>query len=194
LLAPASAVFWLKCFLCDFFSSVQEVVRRLHLSCQPPVSNRQPKRCHGRETGFEQIGESASQSRLRIHQETTAAWKQEVNQRLAAHRNVAADRMPPQAGGQNARQASGRAAEAAARVAARYAKAPSYSEILAGEARAAVRAAEAAAEAALNAHAAAQAVLDGLENRPLPPHLWQPANNEKPRRGKNVARGSGRKA
>jgi len=102
-----------------------------------------------------------------------------VNQRLAAHRNRRGGLDAPEGqGGQNARPASGRAAEAAARVAARYAKAPSYSELLAGEARAAVRAAAEAAEAALNAHAAAQAVLDGLENRPLPPHLWQPVEQE----------------
>ncbi len=56
-----------------------------------------------------------------------------------------------------------RAAQAAARVAARYASAPSYSEMLAEEARAALRAAEAATRAAQKAHAAAQSVLDGLE-------------------------------
>lgn len=94
----------------------------------------------------------------------TPAWKQEVNERLAAHRTR-------RGGGQDARgerqdnprTASSRAAEAAARVAARYAKAPSYSELLAGEARAVVRAAGAAAEAARNAQAAAEAVLAGLE-------------------------------
>jgi uncharacterized RDD family membrane protein YckC len=58
---------------------------------------------------------------------------------------------------------SGRAAAAAARVAARYAKAPSYSEMLAREARAAVDAAKAAAQAAEEAQAAFQYVLDGLE-------------------------------
>ena len=58
---------------------------------------------------------------------------------------------------------SSRAAEAAARVAARYAKAPSYSEMLAEEARAAVRAAEAASWAALEAQAVAESVLAGLE-------------------------------
>jgi uncharacterized RDD family membrane protein YckC len=58
---------------------------------------------------------------------------------------------------------SGRAAAAAARVAARYAKAPSYSEMLAREARAAVDAAKAAAKAAEDAQAAFQYVLDGLE-------------------------------
>jgi hypothetical protein len=48
-------------------------------------------------------------------------------------------------------------------VAARYAKAPSYSEMLAREARAAVDAAKAAAQAAEEAQAAFQYVLDGLE-------------------------------
>lgn len=57
------------------------------------------------------------------------------------------------------------AAAAAARVAARYAKAPRYSDVLAGEARAAVRAAEAASRAALEAQAAAESVLAGLESR-----------------------------
>ncbi len=57
----------------------------------------------------------------------------------------------------------GRAAQAAARVAARYANAPSYSEMLAREARAAMMAAEAASRAALQAQAAAQSVLDSLE-------------------------------
>jgi uncharacterized RDD family membrane protein YckC len=59
--------------------------------------------------------------------------------------------------------ASRRAAEAAARVAARYAKAPSYTEMLAAEARAAVRAAEAASRAALEAQAAAESLLAGLQ-------------------------------
>ncbi len=56
-----------------------------------------------------------------------------------------------------------RAAQAAARVAARYANAPSYSEVLAGEARAAMLAAEAASRAALAAQAAAQSVLNSLQ-------------------------------
>ena len=53
--------------------------------------------------------------------------------------------------------------EAAARVAARYANAPSYSDVLANEARAALRAAEAASRAALHAQAAAESVLAGIE-------------------------------
>jgi uncharacterized RDD family membrane protein YckC len=59
-------------------------------------------------------------------------------------------------------------------VAARYAKAPSYSELLAGEARAVVRAAGEAAEAARNAQAAAQAVLAGLESGPIASGMWEP--------------------
>jgi uncharacterized RDD family membrane protein YckC len=56
-----------------------------------------------------------------------------------------------------------RAAKAAARVARRFAQAPSYSQMLATEARAAVEAAEAAALAAQDAHAKAQMVLAGIE-------------------------------
>ena len=56
-----------------------------------------------------------------------------------------------------------RAAKAAARVAKRFAKAPTYSEMLADEARAAVEAAEAASLAAQEAHAKAQMVLAGIE-------------------------------
>lgn len=56
-----------------------------------------------------------------------------------------------------------RASQAAARVAARFANAPSYSEMLAAEARAAVIAAEAATRAAHKAQAAAESVLAGLE-------------------------------
>lgn len=93
-----------------------------------------------------------------------------MNQRLAAHRNKrggAQDeaRQAPE----SPRAASARAAAAAARVAARYAKAPSYNQLLAGEARAVARAAGEAAEAALNAQAAAEAVLAGLEGAPMAP-------------------------
>lgn len=100
------------------------------------------------------------------------SWKQEVNRRVAEHKNrkgmlAAEPVMPPV---ESHHSASSRAALAAARVAARYAKAPSYSEALAEEARVAVRAASAAAEkaraasaAAQKAHAAAVNVLAGLE-------------------------------
>jgi uncharacterized RDD family membrane protein YckC len=97
-----------------------------------------------------------------------------VNQRLAAHRNKrggAQEDVRGQAAG-SPRAASARAAEAAARVAARYAKAPSYNQLLAGEARAVVRAAGAAAEAARNAQAAAEAVLAGLEGGSMTADLW----------------------
>lgn len=92
------------------------------------------------------------------------AWKEEVNRRLAEHRgrkgSTAAE---PQAPAATQTNASRRAMEAAARVAARYANAPSYSDVLANEARAALRAAEAASRAALQAQAAAQSVLAGIE-------------------------------
>lgn len=98
------------------------------------------------------------------------SWKQEVNRRVAAHKN----HQSPSAAGPEVyseaahHSATSRAAQAAARVAARYAKAPSYSEMLADEARAAVRAAEAASWAALEAQAAAQSVLDGIEAASAP--------------------------
>lgn len=90
-------------------------------------------------------------------------WKQEVNRRLAEHKNrkgssVADEDALVEAQGLK----NGRAAQAAARVAARYANTPSFSEMQAAEARAALRAAEAATRAALEAQAAAQAALDYL--------------------------------
>ncbi len=67
-----------------------------------------------------------------------------------------------------------RAAQAAKRVAERYAQAPSYSELLADEARNAMRAAEAASKAAQQAQAAVQYVLDGLEAAAAPELASQP--------------------
>jgi uncharacterized RDD family membrane protein YckC len=103
------------------------------------------------------------------------SWKEEVNRRLAAHLS----RKGSSAAETKTRQDSvpgmhSRAAEAAARVAARYAKAPSYSEMLANEARAAVRAAEAASKAALEAQAAAESILAGLEAGNVPESHWEP--------------------
>lgn len=93
------------------------------------------------------------------------SWKQEVNQRLAAHKSrQAGERSGAAESSSPLHAANARAAQAAARVAARYAKAPSYSQMLAEEARAAVRAAEAASKAAQEAHAAAATVLAGLES------------------------------
>jgi uncharacterized RDD family membrane protein YckC len=97
-----------------------------------------------------------------------------VNRRLAEHneRKGAGTSMPQ--ANENAQPALGsRAAAAAARVAARYAKAPSYSDMLAEEARAAVRAAEAASKAALEAQAKAEQVLAGLEAASSETQTWE---------------------
>jgi uncharacterized RDD family membrane protein YckC len=113
---------------------------------------------------------SASASQASI----APSWKQEVNQRLAAHKSRKdSSTARPDAPAEVLPGASSRAAQAAARVAARYAKAPSYSEMLADEARAAVRAAEAASRAALNAQAAAESVLAGLEAASVPGTAWE---------------------
>jgi len=91
-------------------------------------------------------------------------WKQEVNRRVAAHlRSKTPSAGETAAPSENRHARGSRAAQAAARVAARYANAPSYSEILTRDARAAVHAAKAASEAAQQAQAAFQYVLDGLE-------------------------------
>jgi len=85
--------------------------------------------------------ESGALSTSAIH--TDLDWKQEVNQRLAAHKSrrdsSAANQAVPAALHHGA---NSRAAQAAARVAARFAHAPSYNQVLAEEARAAVRAAD----------------------------------------------------
>jgi uncharacterized RDD family membrane protein YckC len=98
------------------------------------------------------------------HANLFPSWKEEVNRRVADHKNrknAVAHELHTQPEVQAI--PNGRAARAAARVAARYANAPSYNQMLADEARAAIRAAEAAQRAADDAHAAAQMVLDGLE-------------------------------
>lgn len=118
----------------------------------------------------------------------TAAWKEEVNRRVAAHRSR---KSGPSSGQEAASEAhstsNSRAAEALARVSARYANAPSYSQVLAEEARAAVRAAEAASRAAQKAHAVAQSVLAGIEAqvasdplRAVEPARVEPAKAERP--------------
>jgi uncharacterized RDD family membrane protein YckC len=168
-------------FLCDFFSSVPGMSGRPDLFQWTPASNRSHRAAT---EGKHVLSKSASLPAQPFDafdppsNETAAtpAWKQEVNQRLAAHRNRRGgpqDAPGDRAAG-NPRAASARATEAAARVAARYAKAPSYSELLAGEARAVVRAAGQAAEAARNAQAAAQAVLAGLESGPIASGRWEP--------------------
>jgi uncharacterized RDD family membrane protein YckC len=105
------------------------------------------------------------------------AWKQEVNRRVAAHMSrktpFASEFTAPQDG----RPTYGsRAAQAAARVAERYAQAPSFSELLADEARNAMRAAEAASKAAQQAQAAVQCVIDGLEAATTPEWAPQPGS------------------
>jgi len=91
-----------------------------------------------------------------IQAEFSPTWKQEVNRRVAEHKGrKGAPAGETETHAEAQRGTGSRAAEAAARVVARYAKAPSYSEMLAEEARAAVRAAEAASRAALEAQAAA---------------------------------------
>lgn len=94
--------------------------------------------------------------------EAIPLWKQEVNERLAAHRS----RRPRKAEDQaslplDIEAGDSRSSQVAARVAARYSKVPSYSEMLAEEARNAAKLAHAAAEDAM---VAAQAVLDGMRN------------------------------
>jgi uncharacterized RDD family membrane protein YckC len=113
----------------------------------------------------------------------SSSWKQEVNQRVAAHKNRKTSSPAESAAISEAHHsASTRAAAAAARVAARYANAPSYSQILASEARAAVRAAEVASKAAFEAQAAAESVLAGLEAASATEPAWelQPLGVEAP--------------
>ena len=123
--------------------------------------------------------DKAALSTLPNQANISPSWKQEVNRRVAAHK----DRRVNPAGDANEHteslhSASGRAAAAAARVAARYANAPSYSEILADEARAAVRAAEAASKAALEAQAAAESVLAEIEAASAAAPQWELSSTE----------------
>jgi len=102
-------------------------------------------------------------------------WKQEINRRVAAHMgNKTKSTSPSQTVQDSGSARASRAAQAAARVAERYAQAPSYSAMLAEEARAAVRAAEAASKAAQEAQAAVQYMLEGLEAASTPELIRQP--------------------
>jgi len=102
------------------------------------------------------------------------AWKQEVNRRVAAHMSRKSPFTSETTAVQDGRPIHGsRAAQAAARVLERYAQAPSYSELLADEARNAMRAAEAASKAAQEAQAAVEFVLDGLEAAAAPEWVEQ---------------------
>ncbi len=118
-----------------------------------------------------EIGERASAGRKygtlsnrAIQSASLPDWKQEVNRRLAEHKNrkdASISRPPTEV--RNHLPANSRGAQAAARVAARYAKAPSFSEMQTAEARAALRMAETATRAALEAQAVAQMALAQLE-------------------------------
>ncbi len=121
--------------------------------------------------------------------EYSSSWKQEVNRRIAEHKK----NKPSLAAGcelvrEHRNDPSSRAAQAAARVAARYANAPSYSEMLASEARAAVLAAEAASRAARAAQAAAQSVLDSLDAAASAESARHPEENNDPFLGNRVQR------
>jgi len=89
-------------------------------------------------------------------------WRQEVNRRLAEHKNRKVNTSDASAPAQPIAPGASRAAQAAARVAARYAQAKSYSQMQAEEARMAVRAAEIATQVALEAQSAAESALAGL--------------------------------
>ncbi len=126
----------------------------------------------GRDTGA--LSTLPSQARI------SSNWKEEVNQRIAAHKN----RKPVPVAEQNAavpeHHTSNSRAAAAARVAERFAKAPSYSELLENEARAAVRAAEAVSRAALQAQAVAESVLAELQAAKSAEPEWQFQEEEEP--------------
>jgi uncharacterized RDD family membrane protein YckC len=115
------------------------------------------------------------------------AWKQEISERLVAHRSRRTrnpEAQPVLPGMESAASRPGAAQSVAARVAERYARVPSYREVLAAEAANAARAAEAAAKAAQKAHEAAQAMnevlwaeLDdpAMELEPSPEPVPEPA-------------------
>ena len=104
-------------------------------------------------------------------------WKQEVNRRIAAHKTQKnGSTAPAPAQPAAPATAASRAAQTAARVAARYASVPSFSEMLAEEARGAVRAAEAASRAALEAQAAAESILAELEAASASEARWGTSN------------------
>ena len=87
-----------------------------------------------------------------------SALKQQVAERLAAHRSRRKGNIPSTTPTPTVRSADTRAARIAATVAERYAHSQSYRAFLAAEAEAAIRQAEAAAEvAALTAQAVADA-------------------------------------
>ena len=133
--------------------------------------DRRETRC--KEPPRREIGALSTQPHL------TPQWKEEVNRRLAAHKNRKNQSHAPEVEQEEAGLGDSRAAQAAARVAARYAKAPSYSQMQAEEARVAVRAAEIATKVALEAQAAAHTALAELhaasrQDPPRKPGVVQP--------------------
>jgi uncharacterized RDD family membrane protein YckC len=113
---------------------------------------------------------------LSTQPDLTPQWKEEVNRRLAAHKNRKSQSHAPETEQAAPGVGASRAAEAAARVAARYSRAPSYSQLQAEEARVAVREAEIATKVALEAQAVAHTVLAELHA----------ASQQKPSRGPAV--------
>jgi uncharacterized RDD family membrane protein YckC len=114
---------------------------------------------------------------LSTQPDLTPQWKEEVNRRLAAHKNRKNQSQAAETEQAAASLGASRAAEAAARVAARYSRAPSYSQMQAEEARVAVRAAEIATKVALEAQAVAHTALAGLHAATQPsrgPGVVQP--------------------
>ena len=112
------------------------------------------------------------------------AWKQEVNDRLVAHRSrrTPNPEAQPVLPGMESAASRPAARSVAARVAERYSRVPSYREALAAEAANAARAAEAAAKAAQKAHEAAQAMnevlwadLEDPVEEPTPEPVPEPA-------------------
>jgi uncharacterized RDD family membrane protein YckC len=101
----------------------------------------------------------------------------EVNRRVAEHNERKGQTAATDGARTESHPVDSPAARVAERVAARYAKAPSYSELMAEEARAALRAAEAVSRAALEAQAAAASVLAGLEAAAAASdqQAWEPA-------------------
>ncbi len=91
-----------------------------------------------------------------LGQPITPEWRQEVNRRLAEHKNRKANTSESSTPAQPVGPGASRAAQAAARVAERYARAKSYSQMQAEEARMAVRAAEIATQVALEAQSTAE--------------------------------------
>jgi uncharacterized RDD family membrane protein YckC len=120
---------------------------------------------------LESSSEPSTNSSANRLSSASAGWKQEANHRLAAHRARRGSRSGLQTafpGMEDAVEPAKamvhpKTRNVADRVAARYAHAPTYSEILASEARNAARAAQAAADAAGEARDAAQAILVGLD-------------------------------